>query len=104
MCICPVKSLSKINGKQFLGYWHFTVFKDQEIRDHFAIFGNHMGSSIPGPKKLNQLFLITRQLGRPRYPPTGSEANTAFFVYIYIGYRFPLSPSTIWGNHLPFNQ
>ena len=21
----------------------------------------------------------------------------------YIGYRFPLSLSTIWGNHLPFN-
>ena len=23
------------------------------------------------------------------------------FLYIYIGYRFPLSLSTIWGNHLP---
>ena len=22
----------------------------------------------------------------------------------YIGYRFPLSLSTIWRNHLPFNQ
>ena len=22
----------------------------------------------------------------------------------YIGYRFPLSLSTIWGNHLPFNS
>ena len=24
-----------------------------------------------------------------------------FLLYIYIGYRFPLSLSTIWGNHLP---
>ena len=29
-------------------------------------------------------------------PPTGSEANTTIcFFYIYIGYRFPLSLSTI---------
>ena len=26
-----------------------------------------------------------------------------FLLYIYIGYRFPLSLSTIWGNHLPVN-
>ena len=26
-----------------------------------------------------------------------------FLLYIYIGYRFPLSISTIWGNHLPVN-
>ena len=32
---------------------------------------------------------VTRDL-----PPTGSEANTILFVYIYIGYRFPLSLST----------
>ena len=31
-------------------------------------------------------------------PPTGSEANTTIFV-LYIGSRFPLSLSTIWGNH-----
>ena len=37
-------------------------------------------------------------------PRTGSETNTTIFViYIYIGYRFPLSLSTIWGNHLPVN-
>ena len=41
---------------------------------------------------------VTRDL-----PPTGSEANTTIFLYIYIGYRFPLSLSTIWGNHLPVN-
>ena len=26
------------------------------------------------------------------------------YIYIYIGYRFSLSLSTIWANHLPFNQ
>ena len=26
-----------------------------------------------------------------------------FLLYLYIGYRFPLSLSTIWGNHLPVN-
>ena len=26
-----------------------------------------------------------------------------FLLYIYIGYRFPLSISTIWGNHVPVN-
>ena len=31
-------------------------------------------------------------------PRTGSEANTTIFVYI--GFRFPLSLSTIWRNHL----
>ena len=37
-------------------------------------------------------------------PRTGSETNTTIFViYIYIGYRFPMSLSTIWGNHLPAN-
>ena len=37
-------------------------------------------------------------------PRTGSETNTTIFViYRYIGYRFPLSLSTIWGNHLPVN-
>ena len=40
---------------------------------------------------------VTRDL-----PPTGSEANTTI-LFIYIGYRFPLSLSTIWGNHLQFN-
>ena len=33
-------------------------------------------------------------------PRTGSETNTTIFV---IGYRFPLSLSTICGNHLPVN-
>ena len=28
---------------------------------------------------------------------------TPQFCYIYIGYRFPVSLSTIWGNHLPVN-
>ena len=39
-------------------------------------------------------------------PRTGSKTNTTIFViYIYILdiYRFPLSISTIWGNHLPVN-
>ena len=37
-------------------------------------------------------------------PQTGSETNTtSFVIYIYIGYRFPLSLFTIWGNHLPVN-
>ena len=26
-----------------------------------------------------------------------------FLLYIYIAYRFPVSLSTIWGNHLPVN-
>ena len=26
-----------------------------------------------------------------------------FLLYIYIGYRFPLSLSTIWGKHVPVN-
>ena len=34
--------------------------------------------------------------------PTGSEANTTIFV-LYILDIFPLSLSTIWGNHLPVN-
>ena len=37
---------------------------------------------------------VTRDL-----PPTGLEANTTI-IYIYIGYRFPMSLYTIWGNHL----
>ena len=47
----------------------------------------------------------TRQLGRPRSPANRfrSQHHNLFF-YIYIGYRFPLSLSTIWRNHLPFNQ
>ena len=48
---------------------------------------------------LKQGNSVTRDL-----PQTGSETNTTIFViYIYIGYRFPLSLSTIWGNHLPVN-
>ena len=39
-------------------------------------------------------------------PPTGSEANTTILQVNrgYNGYRFQLSLSTIWRNHLPFNQ
>ena len=37
-------------------------------------------------------------------PPTGSEANTTIFVYIYIGYRFPTVPIYYRENHLPFNS
>ena len=47
--------------------------------------------------KIKQGNSVARDL-----PPTGSEANTTIvYIYIYIGYRFPLS--TMWGNHLPLN-
>ena len=42
---------------------------------------------IPGLRRRREITRETRQLGRPRSP-----AN-----------RFPLSLSTIWGNHLPVN-
>ena len=32
------------------------------------------------------------------------QKQTPQFCFIYIGYRVPLSLSTIRGNHLPFNQ
>ena len=44
---------------------------------------------------------LTRQLGRQRSP---ANSNKLTFFYIYIGYRFPLSLSTIWGNHLPLTS
>ena len=52
----------------------------------------------------NISFLIQGNSVARDLPRTGSETNTTIFViYIYIGYRFPLSLSTIWGNHLPVN-
>ena len=49
----------------------------------------------------------TRQLGHPRSPANrfrSEHHNFLFVFYIqYFGYSFPLSISTIWGNHLPFN-
>ena len=45
----------------------------------------------------------TRQLGHPRSPANRFRNKHHNFCYIYIGYRFPLSLSTIWGNHLPVN-
>ena len=46
---------------------------------------------------------LTRQLGRPRSPANRFRSEHHNFCFIYIGYRLPLSPSTIWGNHLPVN-
>ena len=31
------------------------------------------------------------------------NSGNLYPIYIYIGYRFPLFLSTIWGNHLPVN-
>ena len=45
----------------------------------------------------------TRQLGHPRSPANRFRSEHHNFCSIYIGYRFPLSRSTIWGNHLPVN-
>ena len=61
-----------------------------------------MASTLPflkGTSSFKQGNSVARDL-----PQTGSETNTTIFViYIHIGYRFPLSLSTIWGNHLPVN-
>ena len=35
--------------------------------------------------------------------PTNSEANTTILCIYILDNRFPMSLSTIWGNHLPFN-
>ena len=47
-----------------------------------------------------------------KYPPPPTTPTFDMFeiknqnkgIEDYTGYRFPLSPSTIWRNHLPFNQ
>ena len=49
------------------------------------------------------LLITTRQLGHLRSPANRFRNEHHNFCYIYIGYRFPLSLSTIWGNHLPVN-
>ena len=57
--------------------------------------GGRCNISRPGPSAPRE---ITRQLISHEQV---QKLTPQFLLYIYIGYRFPLSLSTIWGNHLP---
>ena len=72
------------------------------------VFSINVGNSIKCKKNITppphlRKKIRTRQLGRPRSPANNFRNEHHNVVYIYIGYRFPLSLSTIWGNHLPVN-
>ena len=56
-------------------------------------FSRNIGNSIKCEKNIT-----------PPPPPPISDTKSEQGNRGYNGYRFQLSPSTIWRNHLPFNQ
>ena len=62
-----------------------------------GVYSDRQKRGVLGTGQIKQGNSVARDLAR-----TNSETNTTI-VCICIGYRFPLSRSTIWGNHLPVN-
>ena len=54
-----------------------------------------MGQNVKN--KATRLPEISRQ------PVQKLTPQFLFYIHVYNGYRFPLSRSSIWGNHLPVN-
>ena len=92
--------LSDVNfsHKCLMSQQHVFVMFGLYIQVRKVKFGSFVTWEAIFSKTVLGIISVARDL-----PPTGSEANTTICFYIYIGYRFSLSLSTIWGNHLPFN-
>ena len=72
-------------------------FEVQIICGFRYIAGNYF------PKQHHLTAKITVNNKATRSPEISRQQVHHNFCFIYIGYRFPLSLSTIWGNHLPVN-